>query len=77
MKAAILALVLACISWGAAWSHESLPIYLGVTETAPGSFDVQWRIPATQGAAPSVAPSFPDQCKNATPPALSQAPMTG
>ncbi len=74
MRAAILALVLACLALTSARAHESLPVYLGLTETSPGSYDVQWRIPATQGAPPALSPSFPDQCKGATAPAMSQAP---
>jgi hydrogenase/urease accessory protein HupE len=74
MRATVLALLLFCIAWGGAVAHESLPVYLGVTETGQGGFDVQWRIPATQGAAPALAPSFPDQCKPVTAANVSPAP---
>jgi len=57
-------------------AHESLPIYLGVTETAPDTFDVVWRIPATQGAPPSVSPVFPAQCTVQSGPILAPSPGT-
>ena len=59
-----------------ALAHESLPVYLGITEEAAGDFDVVWRIPATQGAPPSVSPSFPAQCVAIAPASLSQGPGT-
>ena len=37
MRAAILALVLACVALATAKAHESLPVYLGITETSAGS----------------------------------------
>lgn len=61
---------------GSARAHESLPVYLGLSETAPGDFDVMWRIPATQGAAPQVAPEFPPWCRTPSAPAMTEAPGT-
>lgn len=47
---------------GAASAHESLPASLMLQERSPGVFDVQWRLPDTQGVVPDVRPVFPDTC---------------
>jgi hydrogenase/urease accessory protein HupE len=62
-----------------ACAHESLPVYLGIAEAAPGSFEVTWRIPATQGRPPDLSPSFPPQCESAGAPNLLPVPgaLTG
>ena len=70
--AAVLALVMAVA--GVARAHESLPIFLGLVEEAPGTFTATWRIPATQGAPPAVSPSFPPQCAGSAPPTTEQGP---
>lgn len=59
-----------------AFAHESLPVYLGITEQAAGDFEVVWRIPATQGVPPAVSPSFPSQCVAVAPASLSPGPGT-
>ncbi|MES2126350.1 MAG: HupE/UreJ family protein [Pseudomonadota bacterium] len=61
-----LALWLGCLL--PAGAHESLPASLLLTEVAPQRFDVDWRIPATQGSAPVVAPRFPAGCAASAPP---------
>jgi hydrogenase/urease accessory protein HupE len=78
MKRLITVLLLfASFSLGSAASaHESLPVYLGLSEAAPGDFDVTWRIPATQGAAPGVAPDFPSWCHSLLEPVVAPGPGT-
>jgi len=57
-------------------AHESLPVYLGIAEMAQGSFDVTWRVPATQGRPPALSPVFPSHCRAATAPSLTPVPGT-
>jgi hydrogenase/urease accessory protein HupE len=59
---------------GPAAAHESLPVYLGIIEETPDTFAVTWRVPATQGAPPALAPSFPSQCTTAAPAVTEAAP---
>ena len=58
----------------AAWSHESMPASLLLNETTEHSFDVLWRIPQTQGAAPEIGPVFPADCTALTSPVERAAP---
>jgi hydrogenase/urease accessory protein HupE len=59
---------LAFFSGGAAWSHESMPASLLLREIAEDQFEVVWRVPQTQGAAPAIEPVFPDDCSALTQP---------
>jgi hypothetical protein len=43
-------------------AHTSLPGYLELKETAPGSFEMVWRIPAAEGPPPAIYPVFPSNC---------------
>jgi hypothetical protein len=43
-------------------AHTSLPGYLELNETAPGSFAMIWRIPAAEGPPPAIYPTFPSNC---------------
>jgi hypothetical protein len=43
-------------------AHTSLPGYLELNETAPGSFEMVWRIPAAEGPPPAIYPVFPSNC---------------
>ena len=43
-------------------AHTSLPGYLELQETAPGSFEMVWRIPAAEGPPPAIYPVFPSNC---------------
>ena len=43
-------------------AHTSLPAYLELKETAPGSFEMLWRIPAAEGPPPAIYPAFPSNC---------------
>jgi len=42
--------------------HTSLPGYLELNETARGSFEMIWRIPAAEGPPPAIYPVFPSNC---------------
>ena len=59
----LIAVLIALGLTGQAKAHESLPAYLGMTETAPGRFDVTMRVPATQGRPPALVPEFPAPCR--------------
>ncbi|MDT8989908.1 HupE/UreJ family protein [Curvibacter sp. APW13] len=54
--------VLLLVGMGTACAHESLPASLMLQERTPGVFDVQWRLPDTQGVVPEVRPVFPETC---------------
>src|SRR5580658_7770742 len=43
-------------------AHTSLPAYLELNETAPGSFEMLWRVPAAEGPPPAIYPIFPPNC---------------
>lgn len=45
-----------------ALAHTSLPAYLGLTELAPGTFSVIWRVPAVEGPPPAIFPVLPAHC---------------
>ena len=45
-----------------AQAHTSLPAYLELKETAPGSFRMLWRVPAAEGPPPAIYPVFPSNC---------------
>ena len=51
-----------------AWAHESRPAYLEITETAPGRYDILWRIPVLSGMRLPVVLRFPDDVRNVTEP---------
>lgn len=55
-------------------AHESLPASLLISERAPGVFDVDWRIPATQGVVLNVEPVLPTDCTQLTAPKLVDTP---
>ena len=54
-------IVVACAARAAA-AHEFSPGYLGLTETAPGAFTVQWKVSLTGGLADTLSPQIPDAC---------------
>lgn len=55
-----LAILLAAIV--PAYAHTSLPGYLELTETSPGSFTFVWRVPTAEGPPPAIYPVFPANC---------------
>jgi hydrogenase/urease accessory protein HupE len=74
MKIRLIAVLIAALFARGAAAHESLPAYLGITEITAGTFDVSWRMPATQGAPPALSPEFPAQCAAEAPPTFSEMP---
>lgn len=57
----VAALVLAALS-GRVFAHTSLPGYLELNETTPGTFKFLWRVPTAEGPAPAIYPLFPQNC---------------
>ena len=43
-------------------AHTSLPGYLEMEETAPGAFDLVWRVPTAEGPPPAIYPVLPANC---------------
>jgi hydrogenase/urease accessory protein HupE len=43
-------------------AHTSLPGYLSLQETSPGSFDLVWKVPTAEGPPPAIYPEFPGHC---------------
>ena len=46
----------------AAHAHEFDPGYLGLTESAPGVFDVQWKVSIVGGLYEVLVPRLPSEC---------------
>jgi hypothetical protein len=46
----------------ASQSHEFTPGYLGLTESATNTFDVQWKLSTTGGLQKVLSPQLPDTC---------------
>jgi hypothetical protein len=57
-----------------AQAHDSRPAYLEINETAPGRYDVLWRIPRTAGLPLPVMLQFPKGVDNVTEPAVREFP---
>ena len=78
MTARWLALLLWALSLlgasGNALAHENLPASLLLQQQDAQQFEVRWRIPQTQGAAPEVMPVFPVGCTSVMPPRELAAP---
>jgi HupE / UreJ protein len=53
-------------------AHESRPGYLGITETAPGRYDVLWRTPILSGMRLPLALRFPTEIETVTPPSVQE-----
>ncbi len=53
-----------------AQAHESMPASLLLDQQVDGRWNVRWRLPQMQGAAPEVAPVFPAACE------MSDSPQT-
>jgi hydrogenase/urease accessory protein HupE len=43
-------------------AHRLTPAYLGLTETAPDTFAVQWKVASTGGLTAVLVPAIPDEC---------------
>ena len=48
---------------GIASAHTSLPGYLELKETTPGTFAFTWRVPTAEGPPPAIFPIYPPNCK--------------
>jgi hydrogenase/urease accessory protein HupE len=44
-------------------AHELQPGFLELRETAPGQYDVLWKLPSVGAAAMPIAPVFPETCR--------------
>jgi hypothetical protein len=56
-------LALAAFSLAApAHAHRLSPAFFGLTETAPGVYDVQWKVSISGGLAAALEPKVPDGC---------------
>jgi hydrogenase/urease accessory protein HupE len=53
---------------GVAQAHDSRPAYLEINETAPGRYEVLWRIPISAGMRLPVVLKLPDDARNITTP---------
>ena len=51
-----------------ACAHESMPASLLLRQSAAQRFEVQWRLPQTQGRSPDIRPEFPADCVNSSAP---------
>jgi hydrogenase/urease accessory protein HupE len=54
-------------------AHTSLPGYLALQETSPGSFDLVWKVPTAEGPPPAIYPVFPANCTMSKPLVAEQA----
>jgi hypothetical protein len=54
-------LAAALLAWPAA-AHRLSPAFFGLTETAPGAYDVQWKVSISGGLAAVLEPQVPDGC---------------
>ncbi|HEX7236213.1 MAG TPA: HupE/UreJ family protein, partial [Gammaproteobacteria bacterium] len=63
MRAVVCTLVLAAIGCaGPAFAHRLSPAYFGLAETAPNTFDVQWKVSISGGLAAVLEPKVPEGC---------------
>ena len=46
-----------------ALAHRLSPAYLGLTETSPGVYDVEWKVSIPGGLADVLEPAIPDGCR--------------
>jgi hypothetical protein len=56
------ALLAATVCAAPAAAHRLSPAYFGLTETAPNTFDVQWKVSISGGLAAVLEPRVPDGC---------------
>jgi len=55
-------LLLVVLAAAPAFAHRLSPAYFGLTETAPDTFDVQWKVSISGGLAAVLEPQVPDGC---------------
>jgi HupE / UreJ protein len=68
-----LVLILLFLATLQARAHTSLPGYLALQETSPGSFDLVWKVPTAEGPPPAIYPVFPANCTMSKPLVAEQA----
>ena len=68
-----LVLILLFLGTLQARAHTSLPGYLALQETSPGSFDLVWKVPTAEGPPPAIYPVFPANCPMSKPLVAEQA----
>jgi hypothetical protein len=56
------ALALAAFVAAPAHAHRLSPAFFGLTETAPGVYDVQWKVSISGGLAAALEPKVPEGC---------------
>jgi hydrogenase/urease accessory protein HupE len=56
------ALAAAVLLAAPALAHRLSPAFFGLTETAPGSYDVQWKVSISGGLAATLEPKIPEGC---------------
>ena len=62
-RAAVCTIALAAIVCAApAFAHRLSPAYFGLAETAPNTFDVQWKVSISGGLAAVLEPRVPEGC---------------
>jgi hypothetical protein len=62
-RGAVYAAALAALVFAApALAHRLSPAFFGLTETAPNTFDVQWKVSISGGLAAILEPRVPDGC---------------
>jgi hypothetical protein len=60
--ARIVALLAALVCTAPLFAHRLSPAFFGLTEVAPGRFDVQWKVSISGGLAAVLEPRVPDGC---------------
>jgi hydrogenase/urease accessory protein HupE len=65
-------LLFAVLTVPAARAHEARPAYLEIKETAPGQFDLLWRIPVLAGMRLPVVLKMPDDVRNVKEPVVQE-----
>jgi len=54
--------VFVALASGSAFAHRLSPGFFGLTETAPDTYDVQWKVSISGGLAAALEPKVPDGC---------------
>ena len=62
MRLAFALALAALLAAAPAAAHRLSPAYFGMVESAPGVFDVQWKVSITGGLAAALEPKVPPQC---------------
>jgi hypothetical protein len=67
LRNAVIVLMVSCAALPAA-GHDARPNYVQITETAPTTFNVAWKVPASMPGNALPHPLLPDDCKPQQPP---------